>query len=125
MFIKYPCKIQIYKVKPWCMYFKYEGEYYMIHTSSEEDTSICLYRKELNEHGNYTTVCLKRSFGIFYYRDFMGKPYKFINKNRFVYELTKRGLVYSIYSKSMNKRIEVRTAIYEQIEELKEKLMRI
>lgn len=125
MFIKYPYKIQIYKVKPWCMYFKYEGQYYVLHTSTEEDTSICLYRKELNEYGNYTTVLLKRSFGTFYYRDYMGKPYKFINKNRFVYELTKRELVYSIYSKSMNKRIEVRTAICEQIEELKEKLMRI
>ena len=125
MFIKYPDKIQIYKVKPWCIYFKYEGEYYMIHTSTEEDTSICLYRKDLDEHGNYTTDCLKRSFGNFYYRDYMGKPYKFINKNRFVYELTKRELVYSIYSKAMNKRIKVRTAICEQIEELKEKLMRI
>lgn len=41
MFIKYPHKIHIYKVKPWCIYFKYEDKHYMVHTSSITKRGLC------------------------------------------------------------------------------------
>lgn len=126
MFIKYPYKIHIYKVKPWCIYFKYEDKYYMVHTSSdgyEEDTT--LYEKEINEKGNYKLKEIKCKYGGFDYDKYINNPYKFINKNEFIYNLTKRGLCYSIYSRSVKKREEKIIMLMRKINELQDKIKKL
>lgn len=126
MFIKYPYKIHIYKVKPWCIYFKYEDKHYMIHTSSDECGSYTtLYEKEINEKGNYKLKEIKWSYGGFDYVKYINNPYKFINKNEFIYNLTKRGLCYSIYSNFLHKRNEKIKTLRQQINELQDKINKL
>lgn len=126
MFFKYPERVQIYKVKPWCIYFKYNGEYYMVHTSDDGYESFTtLYKRNLNDKGNYKLEELKSVRGGFYYKCYANKPYKFINKNRFVYDMTKRGLCYSRYSNCLNKRAERIGELIEQMNALQAKINRL
>lgn len=123
MFIKYPYKINIYKVKPWCIYFKYEDKYYMLHTSSDGyESCTTLYEKKINEKGNYKLIGIKSVYGGFNYIKYINNPYKFINKNEFIYHLTKRDLCYSIYSRSVKKREEKIKMLRQQINELQNKI---
>lgn len=118
MFIKYPYKIQIYRITSFgSIYFRYEGDYYLVHNSSNEEVTTTLYKRIMKGNGHYSLETLKYIWGDVHFKSCEVRPYKFINKNRFVFELTQFGFCESIYSKSVrriNKRIEeLQKRIYE------------
>lgn len=126
MFIKYPERIEIYKVKDWCVYFRYEGEHYMVYTGGDAyEECTTLYKKKIDADGRYELEAIKTIWESFPYRSYTRTPYKFTDKNKFVYALTVRGLCHSKYSKCLNKRKEKIRELESQIRELEAKISKL
>ena len=126
MFIKYPERIEIYKVKDWCVYFRYEGEHYMVHTGGDAcEECTTLYKKKIDEDGHYELEVIKNIWESFPYGSYTRTPYKFTDKNKFVYALTVHGLCYSKYSKCLKKRQERINGLRNQIRDLQEKINKL
>lgn len=93
--------LKITKVKPWSIYFDYEGKHYLIHGKSElgEGSWQELYERELDENGKYNLIKLgccnyaTDSVASDYIKAQNGKTtvYSQVDKAYFAYMLTKRG----------------------------------
>lgn len=107
-------KLKIYKVKYWCIYFKYDGIHYMLrHISEDGDHQNELINKETWEItcSDYTLMGImsflklkynnKRNSKYYYIG--IGTPYKHIDKEYFVKELEELNLI----------KYEKRSVIYE------------
>ena len=47
-------KLRLYKIKPWAIYFEYDGQKYLIHEGDDDyEYAVTLYKKNINEHGYY------------------------------------------------------------------------
>lgn len=117
-------KLKIIKVKDWSVSFTYNKEYYLLHIDSDSyEKGATLYKREmcgnsckgLNDLAG--CYCSDEIFGNFIKIDDRGKTYKNIDKDYFIVQLTKHGLIESYYD--MDKYIKKRTEINESIEGLR------
>ena len=109
-------KLQITKIKPFALYFTYDGERYMLHESSDGYYGyIALYKRILNKYGSAIKVEYLSAghYGLDSVYDVI-RPiqlksssiiklgiklgcYKLIDKEYFVRKLTEYGFIYSLY----------------------------
>lgn len=131
LYIEDAAKVQITKVKPWAIYFNYEGEKYLLKEDSSfgsdsEDWTITLYKRvAVNDKGHYKLERLTCSWVVMPEIGYRKKNYRIKNKNSrplrdidtsfFVLQLTKRNLVRSYFS-NYNSPIEKRKREIEKLQ---------
>ena len=114
LYIEDAAKVQITKVKPWAIYFNYEGEKYLLKEDSSfgsdsEDWTINLYKRiPINNKGFYLLECISSSWAEmpeikykknrYRIKNDNSRPLKDIDVEFFILELTKRNLVRSYFS---------------------------
>ena len=111
--------LKITKVKDWAIYFDYDNRHYLLHGSSElgEGSWQDLYERYLDSNGHYELRHIKSIMYLSEYcaHDYIlrqkGKTivYKNIDKEYFVYKLTKRGFATGLMEdkvKEQNKHID-------------------
>ena len=107
LYISDPDKLQITRITPWKVNFKYNGDSYEL-------------RGEYNDAGGWQTLYIRNSDGTkvavggtdlvgsqveriyFPYRNKLHKEYKFIDKKDFVWKMTKFGVIDSPYIEKIN-----------------------
>ena len=121
-------KLQITKVKPWCINFNYDNKKYFLRTDSDEDCVMQLYRREPAGKDVYTNTlmysiisCVSSNSLIKSVSTKSNLVYSQIDKEYFVKKLTEVGLVDSMYSDKYKRYINSRQSIEAQIDELRKK----
>ena len=119
--------LKVTKIKPWSIYFDYEGKHYLIHGKSElgEGSWQELYERELDENGKYTLKKLGCSnyatddVASEYIKKQNGKitVYSQVDKKFFAYMLTKRGFANGIMEEVVYAVAEQVAKINSEIEE--------
>lgn len=106
-------KLEITKVKPWAIFFKYDGVGYFIHECRDGyETNLVLYRRDLNEHGYWTLEFLMRksytdlNHANYFGKWRMGQPYSHIDKVRFVKALVAEGFSTGLYEAEYEQMLE-------------------
>lgn len=116
--------IEITKIKPWSIDFKYDGTRYLLHESDEDyESSVTLYRKEVDENGRYELFVLGRHIGSLNgYIGFRKRSaaYKHINKERFIKSLVKYGLSSGAYEREYAMYMEASKWLNKSIKALEE-----
>lgn len=101
-------KLKITKVKPWVVYFTYDGQRYFLHDDSEEDMCIGLYKKnDKNIEKFIGTITISKPYDFIRIKKAI-KPsktlvYNQIDKEYFVKKLTKQGIINSLFQKDIDK----------------------
>lgn len=111
-------KLQITKIKPWVVNFRYNGEYYVLHGESEigEGSWQTLYKKVMQENkkvdmipiGGTVMADANVEWVYFPYRN-NREPYKFLDKAYFVRKMTAFGIVSSMYNSQVTDISEYRS----------------
>lgn len=108
--------LKITRVRGWAICFDYDGKHYLLHGASEmgEGSWQDLYERELDEHGKYKLNFITNSnYGSEYVaNEYIKKQngktivYSLIDKNYFVYKLTKRGFATGIFEDEVSRQKE-------------------
>lgn len=107
--------LKITRVRDWSICFDYGDKHYLLHGSSEVGEGSCqeLYERELNENGKYKLTFISNKYGddhvaYDYIKRQSGKTivYSLIDKNFFVYKLTKREFATGIFENEVLKQKE-------------------
>lgn len=124
--------LEITKVKDWAINFDYDGKHYLLHGSSElgEGSWQELYERILNQNGHYKLNHIKNKLYADEYvvNDYIkrqkGKTivYRNIDKEYFVYKLTKRGFATGIMEERVNEEEKHIAKIEKQIKNYEEKI---
>lgn len=103
--------LEITKVKPWEILFKYDNKHYLLHVSQEEGERATqeLYERTLNKYGNYQLNMVNSKYPAEsnlekqYIKNQKGDTivYKLIDKKYFVFQLTKAGLVTRLFEEEL------------------------
>lgn len=124
--------LKITKVKDWAIYFDYDGRHYLIHGGSElgEGSWQDFYERILDEYGHYelhhigTKPYAKECVVNDYIKRQKGHTvvYRNINKEYFVYKLTKRGFATGIMEERVIEEEKYISKIEKQIKKYEEKI---
>lgn len=121
-------KLQITKVKPWCINFKYDNTKYFLRSDSDEDCVMQLYRREPAGKDKYTNTLMSSVISCISLNSLIKSVgnkntlvYSQIDKEYFVKKLTELGLVEGIYDDKYQRYIKSREDIENQITELRKK----
>lgn len=104
-------KLKITKVKPWVVYFTYDGQRYFLHDDSDEDRSTGLYKKN-DRNIELIGAAITLSFPSHFIRvkknikEPKGYPtlnvvHNQIDKEYFVKRLTREGIIDSLFNKDV------------------------
>ena len=98
--------LKVTKVRDWSICFDYDDKHYLLHGTSEtgEGSWQELYERELDKNGKYKLTFISNKYGDDYVAyDYIkrqnGKTivYSMVDKDFFVYKLTKRGFATGIF----------------------------
>lgn len=96
-------KLKVTKVKPFCIFFEYDGTKYMLHESSDGfDASVTLYKRDVSDKGYWELepICSKfHSLEVDeYIRGYKkGFAYNHTRKDIFVKRLLAEGFTYGLF----------------------------
>lgn len=117
-------KLKITKVKPWVVYFTYDGQRYFLHDDSDEDRCTGLYKKNgKNIERISGVITLSKPYDFIRIKKKI-KPskilvYNQIDKEYFVKKLTRQGIVDSLFQKDIDELNEKISFNKEEIRQLK------
>lgn len=124
--------LKITKVKDWAICFDYDGRHFLIHGTSElgEGSGQDFYERILDENGHYELKHIKSKWfedeyvAYDYIKRQNGKTivYKNIDKEYFVYKLTKRGFATGIMEEKVKEEAKHITKVEKQIRKYEEKI---
>ena len=124
--------LKITKVKDWAICFDYDGRHFLIHGTSElgEGSGQDFYERILDENGHYELKHIKSKWFEDEYvaHDYIkrqnGKTivYKNIDKEYFVYKLTKRGFATGIMEEKVKEETKHITKVEKQIKKYEEQI---
>ena len=126
--------LKITRVKPWSILFDYNDKHYLIHGSYEmgEGSWQELYERELDANGKYNLIHLKTVNGdddvkYYYIKSQRGNTivYKNIDKENFVYKLTKRGFATGIMENKVKEEQKHIEKVEKQIKKYREKIWQL
>jgi hypothetical protein len=107
--------LRITRVRDWSICFNYDGKHYLLHGTSEagEGSWQELYERELDEYGRYKLTFISNKYGDDYVAyDYIKRQkgrtivYSLVDKDFFVYKLTKRGFATGTFEDEVTKQNE-------------------
>ena len=129
--------LKITKVKDWAIFFDYDDKHYLLHENNSGETYHELYERKLNKYGGYkleyiSSKISNNSLIGEYIRKRKPIVYSQINKELFIYYLTKNDFISSHFDtivedqRRQREELEKEILLYEnKIREIREKIRNI